>query len=58
MNPEQFWRRAADIYNLYHDRYRRAVLTEEEQHEDISSFNADMDALASEWVNHREEVRK
>lgn len=58
MNIEQFWRKAADIYNLYHDRYRRALLTEEEQRKDIASFNSDMDALDSEWFKSREEAER
>ncbi len=50
MNIDKFWRQTEDTFNLYHDRYRRAVLTEQEQRTDIRLFLSDMVKLAAEWA--------
>jgi len=54
MNESDFWNMASDTYNLYHDRYRRAILTDEEIREDISGFLTDVDLLATEWYNRED----
>lgn len=53
MDIDKFWHRTEDVFNLYHDRYRRAVLTDEEQQKDVASFISDMDSLAAEWIADR-----
>ena len=55
MNADQFWLRAADIYNLYHDKYRRAVLTDEEIRETVTDFNNDIVTLIGEWLGSQEQ---
>jgi len=49
VRPDQFWQKATDTYNLYHDKYRRAVLTDEEKREGIGDFLTDMEFLAIDW---------
>jgi hypothetical protein len=49
MNESQFWQKASDIYNQYHDRYKRAILTDDEVRQDILKFNWDMRRLVREW---------
>ncbi len=57
MDIDKFWLRARDIYDLYHDRYRRAVLTEQEQLRDVSDFLTDMDRLRREPICVKEANR-
>ncbi|MBU1173268.1 MAG: hypothetical protein KKD44_27190 [Proteobacteria bacterium] len=54
MNPDQFWRKATDYYDIYHGKYRRAVLTDEELRETVADFIEDMMALMGEWYNSQE----
>ena len=49
MNTDQFWRAADDILTIYRSKYRRAVLTDDEQLENVGDFLMDMDDLASKW---------
>lgn len=58
MNHTQFWQKATDYYDIYHGKYRHAVLTDEEQLENVGDFLVDMDALASEWYNREGEEKK
>ena len=51
MNLDKFWQKADDIRTIYHSKYRRAILTDEEQQVNVIEFLSDMDALASEWYN-------
>ena len=51
MNHNQFWQKATDIHDIYHGKYRRAVLTDEELRETVMDFLVDMDALAGEWCS-------
>lgn len=50
MNIDKFWNRASDVFSLYHDRYRRAILTDEEKQKDIANFTSDVEKLAAEWI--------
>jgi len=51
VNTDQFWNRASDIFNLHHDKHRRAVLTDEEKRETVTDFLVDVESLAYEWYN-------
>ena len=48
---DKFWNKASDIFNLYHNKYRFAILTDEEKRETVTDFLADADNLAMEWYN-------
>lgn len=52
MNPEQFWRKATDIHDLYHGLYRHAVLTDEELRATVTDYIRDTMALIGEWYNN------
>ena len=54
MNPDQFWQRATDYCDIYHGKYRRAVLTDKELRETVTDYIGDMMTLMSEWYNSRE----
>ena len=51
MTIDQFWRKVEDIRTIYRTKYRCAILTDDEQLENVGGFLKDMDALASEWHN-------
>ena len=51
MNHNQFWQKATDIHDIYHDKYRRAVLTDEELQDTVVDYIGDMMTLMSEWYN-------
>jgi hypothetical protein len=57
MNIDQFWRRADDLHAIYRTKYRCAILTDDEQLENVSDFLVDMDVLASEWHNRNEKEK-
>ena len=54
MRPDQFWQKANDIHDIYHDKYRRAILTEEELRATVTDYIGDMMTLMSEWYNSQE----
>ena len=54
MNPNQFWQKATDFYNIYHGKYRRAILTDEELRETVTDYISDVMTLMGEWYNSRE----
>ena len=58
MSLNQFWRKADHILTIYRSKYRHAILTDDEQLENVSEFLTDMDALASEWYNWKDEKEK
>ena len=51
MNPDQFWQKATDYYDISHGKYRHAVLTDEELRATVTDFISDMMTLMSEWYN-------
>jgi len=51
MNIERFWMKATDFYNINHDKYCRAILTEEEKRDTATDFLTDIEGLAGEWYN-------
>jgi len=51
MNPEQFWQKAADNYDIHHGDYRHAVLTDEELRATVIDYIGDMMTLMSEWYS-------
>ena len=51
-----FWAKAEKIFNHHSDQFKATSLTGEQQCENISDFLVDMDALASEWYNCREDI--
>ena len=57
MTIDQFWRRADDILTLYHSKHRHAILTDDEQLENVGDLLVDMDTLASEWYNRDEKEK-
>ena len=54
MNPNQFWQKATDIHDIYHGKYLRAVLTDEELRETVTDYIGDMMTLMSEWYSSQE----
>ena len=54
MNHRQFWQKATDYYDIYHGKYRRAVLTEEELRETVTDYIGDMMTLMGEWHSTKE----
>jgi len=58
MNLDQFWRKADDILTICRSKYRRAVLTDAEQLENVGEFLTDMSALSSEWYSRKDEKEK
>jgi hypothetical protein len=55
MNPNQFWRKATDIHDIYHGKYRRAILTDDELWETVTDYIGDMMTLFGEWYNSQED---
>ena len=51
ISESQFWQKVADSFNLYHGRYRRAILTDKDMQSDIREFLSDIDTLASAWYS-------
>ena len=51
MNHNQFWQKATDIHDVYHGKYRRAVLTDEEMRDTVTDYIGDMMTLMGEWYN-------
>ena len=51
MNPNQFWQKATDFYNIYYGKYRRAILTDEELRETVTDYIGDLMTLMSEWYS-------
>ena len=51
MNHTQFWQKATDIHDSYHDKYRRAVLTDEELRVTVTDYIGDMMTLMGEWYS-------
>ena len=51
MNPEQFWQKATDFYDIYHGKYRRAILTDDELRATVTDYIGDMMTLMGEWYN-------
>jgi len=51
MTINKFWQKADDILTIYRSKYRRAILTDDEQILNVVEFLSDMEALASEWWN-------
>tara|TARA_Y100000310_G_scaffold120427_2_gene119203 strand:+ start:6708 stop:6911 length:204 start_codon:yes stop_codon:yes gene_type:complete len=58
VNVDRFWQKASDLYNLHHDKYRRAVLTDEEALGTVTDFLTDVEGLAGEWYNPEEYTGK
>ncbi len=54
MNHEQFWRKVTDFYDIYHGKYRHAVLTEDELRATVTDYIGDMRTLMSEWYSAQE----
>lgn len=54
MRPDQFWQKATDIRDIYHDKYRRAILTDEELRATVTDYIGDMMTLVGEWYNSQE----
>jgi len=54
MTPNQFWQKATDYYDIYHGKYRRAILTDEELRETVTDYIGDIMTLMSEWYNSQE----
>ena len=54
MNPDQFWQKATDYYDIYHGKFRHAVLTDEELRETVPNYIEDMMTLMGEWYNSQE----
>ena len=54
MNPDQFWQKATDFYDIHHGKYRHAILTDEELRETVTDFIGDMMTLMSDWYNSQE----
>ena len=57
MNVNQFWRKVDDIIAIHHTKYRHAILTDDEQLENVGDFLVNMDTLASEWYNRDEKEK-
>jgi len=55
VRPDQFWRKATDIHDLHHDKYRRAILTDEELRETVMDYIGDMMTLMGEWYSSQGE---
>ena len=51
MNHNQFWQKATDIHDIYHGKYRRAILTDEELRETVTDYIGDMMTLMEEWYS-------
>ena len=51
MNSDQFWQKATDIHDIYHDKYRRAVLTDDELRATVTDFIGDMMTLMGDWYS-------
>lgn len=51
MNTDQFWQKATDYYDIYHGKYRRSVLTDEELRETVTDYIGDLMTLIGEWYN-------
>ena len=58
MKPDQFWQKATDFYNIYHGKYRHAVLIDDELRETVTDFIGDMMTLMGEWYNSQEDNDK
>ena len=58
MNHNQFWQKATDIHDLYHGKYRRAILTDEEQRETVTDYIGDMMTLMGEWYSSQNDTDK
>ncbi len=56
MNPDQFWQKATDTYDVYHRKYRHAVLTDEELRETVTDYIGDMIVLIGDWYSSQELV--
>jgi hypothetical protein len=55
MNINQFWQKATDIHDLYHGKYRRAILTDDELRETVTDYIGDMMTLMGEWYGLQED---
>ena len=51
MGPDRFWQKATDYYDIYHGKYRRAILTDEELRETVTDYIGDMMTLMEEWYS-------
>jgi len=58
MRHDQFWRKATDFYSIYHGKYRRAILPDEELRETVTDYIGDMMTLMGEWYNSQEDNDK
>ena len=58
MNIDKFWQKADDIRTIYRSKYQHAVITDDEQLENVSEFLSDMDALASGWYNRDDKEKE
>jgi len=54
MRPDQFWQKATDYYNIYHGKYRHAILTDDELRETVPDFIGDMMTLMGDWYSFQE----
>ena len=54
MNPNQFWQKATDYYDIYRGRYRHAILTDKELRETVTDFLGEMMTLMGEWYSSQE----
>ena len=54
MRPDQFWQKATDYYNIYHGKYRHAILTDDELRETAPDFIGDMMTLMGDWYSFQE----
>jgi len=54
MTLDQFWQKATDYYDIYHGKFRRAVLTDEELRETVTDYIGDMMTLMGDWYNSQE----
>ena len=50
LTTDKFWNKASDIFNLYHNKYRFAILTDEEKRETVTDFLAATDDLVDELI--------
>ena len=51
MNPNQFWQKATDYYDIYRGKFHHVVLTDEELRETVTDYIGDMMTLMEEWYS-------
>ena len=58
MKPAQFWNRADDIHNLYHGKFRHAILTDDELQETVTEYIQDIMSLMGDWYNTQSKIQE